>query len=229
MNWLLIAVVALIGFHIYDGIHRGFIRKTVSMASFLVTLLLVTWLSPLVADFLIDQTPFYDDLKQKCTEVFYSDDFDETEKSGQVLAIEGMELPQSIKEMLLENNNHEVYDMLQVADFYEYVGAYLARMILNTMAYLLTFVLVWTALKIAVVAMDLVAKLPLLHGVNKLAGAGIGAAEGIAFVWVAFLLVTVFSSGEFGQRFFEMIRESELLLFLYENNLIMKLVYGMIL
>lgn len=228
MNWLIIAVAGIVLFNVFDGFRRGFIKKSVAVLSLVLTLAFVTWLTPIITGFLTDYTPLYDNLQKKCTEAFTDTDFNENEKTDQALAIEEMHLPDNIKEMLLENNNHEAYDLLEVTGFYEYVGAYLAKMIINTAAYLLSFVIVWTALRVITMALDIVAMLPLLHGINKLAGGVLGAAEGIVLVWIAFLLVTAFCSGAVGQQFFEMISESRFLLFLYENNVIMKIVYGLI-
>lgn len=228
MNWLLLAAAALIIFHVYDGAHRGFIRKAVSMASFVITLVLVTWLTPQITDFLSENTAVYSKVQEHCMKIFADKTYDEDEKSEQVLAIEDMQLPKSIKERLLENNNHEVYDLLEVTGFYEYVGAYLARMMIHTFSYLLAFAIVWALLKAAMAALDVITKLPLLHGINQIAGAVLGGVQGIAIVWIVFLVVTVFCSGEIGKYFFELISESEFLTFLYENNMIMQRVYDLV-
>lgn len=227
-NWLLIVVAGILLFNIFDGFRNGFIRKAVSVLSIVVTLVVVSWVTPTVTGFLTEHTLIQKNLQEKCTQMFYSEDYDEEEKSEQVLAIEAMPLPDNVKEMLLENNNYEAYDLLQVSGFYEYVGAYVARMIINALAYLIAFVLVWTALRVLLTALNIITSLPLLHGINKLAGGVLGAAEGVVLVWVLFLLATVFCNGSFGQQLFEMICESRLLTFLYTNNLIMQVVTGLI-
>lgn len=228
MNWLLIIVAGIILFNVFDGIRCGFIRKAVSMLSLVATLVLVTWLTPMITGFLTEYTPIQKSLQEKCAQMLYDDDYNEKEKSDQVSAIEAMPLPDNIKEMLLENNNYEAYHLLNVTGFYEYVGAYLARMIISAMAYLIAVIVVWTSLRAVLTALNIIAKLPVLHGINKLAGGVLGAAEGIAFVWIAFLVVTVFCNGSLGQQFFNLISESRLLTFLYTQNIIMKIVSGLI-
>lgn len=44
----------------------------------------------------------------------------------QRIAIEKLNLPQSMKDALIENNNSEVYQLLGVDHFIEYVSTYLA-------------------------------------------------------------------------------------------------------
>ena len=173
MNWLFWVVVVFIGYHVIDGLRRGFIRKAVSAISLILTLVLVTYLTPQITTFIQEHTSLYTNLQETCSELFLSGEYNEEVKTDQVLMIENMELPENVKEMLLESNNTEAYDLLEVTGFHDYVGAYLANMIINALAYLITFVIVWTALRAVLLAMDIVTMLPVLHGINKLAGGGL--------------------------------------------------------
>lgn len=228
MNWLFWVVVVFIGYHVIDGLHRGFIRKAVSALSLIVTLVLVTWLTPQITTFIHDNTSLHQSLQEKCSEIFLSGEYNEEVKTDQVLMIESMDLPENVKEMLLENNNTEAYDLLEVSGFHDYVGAYLANMIINALAYLISFVIVWTAIRAILLALDVVTMLPVLHGINKLAGGALGLVIGVVLVWVAFLLVTILCNGDLGRQFFELINSNPFLLFLYNQNVIMKIVFGLI-
>lgn len=228
MNWLFWITIVFLGFHVIDGYRKGFIRKTVSAVSLILTLVLVTYLTPQITSFLQEHTSVYANLQEKCSEMFLDEDYDANVKTDQVLLIEHMELPENIKEMLLENNNTEAYDLLAVTGFYDYVGAYLANMILDTLAYLITFVLVFAGMKILLAALDIVTMLPILHGINKLAGGVLGMALGVLQVWLVFLLVSALCSGDLGKMFFQLISENQFLMFLYEHNLIMNIVFGLI-
>jgi len=227
MNWLFWAVVVFIAYHVIDGLRRGFIRKAVSAVSLIVTLVLVTYLTPQITNFIQEKTSLHKNLQQKCSEMFLNNEYNENVKTDQVLMIENMDLPENIKEMLLENNNTESYDVLEVSGFHDYVGAYLAKLIINALAYLLSFVIVWTAIRAILIAMDVVTKLPILHGINKLLGGGLGLVYGVVLVWIVFLLVTILCNGELGRQFFALISDNQFLLFLYNQNVIMKIVFGL--
>lgn len=229
MNWLFFAVAAFLIFHVIDGFRRGFVRKFVSAITLVLTLVLVIALTPMVTSVIQEHTSLQQSLQEKCSEMLQTETFDENVKSDQVMMIDRMNLPDSVKRMLHENNNSEVYKLLEVANFHEYVGAYLAKLIISAMSFLLTFLLVWTLLKIILIAMDLIAKLPLLHGINQLAGGALGLVEGVFLVWVVFLLVAAFCNGEVGQKFYAMINESQMLTYLYEKNVLMNIVFGLIL
>lgn len=228
MNWLFIVVAVFIGFHVFDGHRRGFIRKAVSALSLIITLVLVTWLTPRVNTFLQDHTSVHRNVQKTCVELFTDSDYDANVKTEQVQMIENMNLPDNLKEMLLENNNAEAYSFLNVTGFYDYVGAYLANVIVSAMSYVIAFVVVWTLVRVLLVACNIVAMLPVLHGVNKLAGAALGAVEAVVLVWIAFLLVTVFCNGSLGQTVFALIEENAFLSFLYGRNVIMNVLFGLI-
>lgn len=228
MNWLFWAVAALILYEMIDGFRKGFIRKSVSAVSMLLTLVLVTWLTPQLTTVIREKTEIQTNLQKTCSEFFMDDDYDPQVKTDQMLMIENMKLPENIREMLIENNNSEAYELLAVTGFYEYVGAYLANMIINALAYLLSFVVVWALLKAVLTALDVVTMLPILHGVNKLAGGVLGVAQGILLVWVLFLLAAILCNGSMGQQFLELINENQFLNYLYERNVIMEIVFGLI-
>ena len=228
MNWLFWVVVVFLGYHVIDGLRRGFIRKAVSAVSLVITLVLVTYLTPQITTFVQDHTSIHEKLSEKCSEILLNSNYNESLKTDQVLIIEDLELPENIKEMLLENNNTESYNLLQVSGFHEYIGAYVANLIINALAYLLSFILIWTALQLLLMALDVVTKLPILRGLNQLAGGALGIVYGVALVWIAFLLVTVLCNGNLGRTFFELIKENSFLLFLYNQNVIMKIVFGLI-
>ena len=227
MNWLFWVVVVFLAYHVIDGLRRGFIRKVVAALSLVITLVLVTFVTPHITNFIQERTALHENLQEKCSEIFLNDQYDEEVKTDQVQIIEHMELPENIKEMLLENNNTEVYNVLEVSGFHEYVGAYLAGLIINALAYLISFVVVWTAIRAILLAMDVVTKLPILHGINRLAGGALGVVYGVVLVWIAFLLVTILCNGNLGKQFFELIHENPFLMFLYNQNIIMKIVFGL--
>lgn len=227
MNWLFFVVIAFLIYQVADGLRRGFIRKAVSAVSLIITLVLVTYLTPHITTFIQDHTSMHEKLQEKCSEMFLSEDYSADVKTDQVNMIENMDLPENIKEMLLENNNTEAYEILKVGGFREYVGAYLANLIINALAYLISFIVIWLALRALLTALDIVAKLPLLRGINKLAGGALGLVQGIVFVWIAFLLVSVLCNGNLGRQFFGLIHENPFLLFLYNQNVIMKILFGL--
>lgn len=72
-------------------------------------------------------------------------------------------------------------------------------------------------------SLNLVSKLPLLGGVNKLAGIAAGAAEGVIIVWILFLILTTFNFWGLGEYITASIKGDQILGFLFYNKYIMEL------
>lgn len=251
MNWLLIGFGLLCLLCMLIGYIKGLIKIAVSLAATIATVVLVVILTPYVGDFIHSVTPIDEMIVKKCESAMTPsvDDLDLTgtplegidlEQSGlsaeeikealgnveipknvQIQAIENAELPGIFKEMLLNNNNSEVYSSLGVTTFPEYVGAFLAKVIINMVAFLITFILVTIVVRTAIFALDVIADLPVLGGVNRLVGAFVGLATALIIMWIFCIIITLLYTTSVGQICFAYIADSKILTFIYNNNYIL--------
>ena len=86
----------------------------------------------------------------------------EIPRDAQIAAIEGADIPGVFKALLLNNNNSEMYDELGVDNFIQYISAYAARLIINILSFILTFVIITVVMRAIIFALDIVANLPVL-------------------------------------------------------------------
>ena len=110
----------------------------------------------------------------------------------------------------------------------EYVSDYVAGMIINGAGFVILFLIVYTILHIIVGCLDLMAKLPVVSGINKIAGALLGGAQGLFFVWLLLLLVTAFSQSGWARAVIGQIEASKWLSFLYHYNFLSKIAAGLV-
>lgn len=147
----------------------------------------------------------------------------EIPRDVQVAAIEKADLPDVFKNLLSVNNNSKIYKELGVDTFAQYVGSYLARLIINIVAFLCTFVLITIVLRAIVFALDIVSNLPVLGFINRLAGGAIGVIGALVIVWTVFVVITLLYTTSFGKEMYRMIQSDAILKTIYEYNPIMKL------
>lgn len=226
----------MLGMVLY-GHWKGLIRLAVSMLALIVTLVIVRFAMPYATEFIKENTSIYSWMVERMETAFQVEEppKDEwPEMSGDTSAafqrrfIEEMELPEEIKELLIENNNSEVYRMLGVDAFAGYIGNYLAHLMLNFIGFVVLFLLVYVGLRLLAGALDLVARLPILSGMNQLAGAVLGGVHGLIYVWIFFLILTIFSRSALAGKLMPQIRSSVWLSYLYRYNLISRLVLGIV-
>ena len=231
MNWLLIGVLLFIVICCANGYRKGFIRLAVSFVFVILTIALVKMVTPYFGTFLREHTPLYNGIKETCMDYFREDagEYDAQRKSDQVRAIENSRFPEGLKKSLLENNNSEIYAILEVTGFDDYIGTYLARTITNIIAFVLAFLIIYLFLRAVLLSLDILTRLPVLHGINKTAGFFLGLAESLVFIWIAFLVITIFCTGKTGTMLLGMIDDSLFLSLLYTNNYLLKIISALVL
>ena len=125
--WLSVLVaVYLVGMTLY-GHYRGFIRQTVSVAALVISIVAVNLASPYVKTFLLESEGVQTAVTKAVSFALDgtpSDWEQESQPSAQRAYIEELPLPEQIKSLLIENNNSEVYEMLGVDRFADYLAAY---------------------------------------------------------------------------------------------------------
>ena len=82
----------------------------------------------------------------------------EIPRDMQISAIENADIPSVFKNLLLTNNNSEIYDKLGVTGFVSYVSAYMAKLIINVAAFLLTFIVVSIILRAIIFSLNVVSE-----------------------------------------------------------------------
>lgn len=156
------------------------------------------------------------------------EDTTNAEPSDEGLTIEGLELPEQIKRLLSENKTAEDYGSLGAEALQDYVGSYLADIMLRILVFVVLFLAIFILLRVLVFWLDLIAKLPILSGLNQIAGAVLGGLEGLVFVWIGCMILTLASGTGLGGQIMSQVDISPWLSWLYENNLLSYLVLGLL-
>ena len=89
-------------------------------------------------------------------------------------------------------------------------------------------VLVYKIVDFILSSLKMLSSLPVLKGVDKLFGFGVGAMEAVLIIWAAFLLIVAFDPAGISAAVMEDVRENYLLTFLFQNNLLADVISGRI-
>jgi len=231
VNWLLIIVLIILIGSALLGYRKGLIKTVFSMFSTIIALILTLIISPTVNDIMRNNENFYNMVLDKVNVALSMNEEnieDEIQlgdiKEDQLSLIDDLPLPEVIKDSLKKNNTQEIYKALAVNNFKSYISNYFTSIIINALAFIITFVIIIVCLWIISILLDIISRLPVLNRINKTSGLLIGLLQGLFNVWLLFIMLTTFGGAEFGQKIFLMIEESKLLSFIYNNNLILPFV-----
>lgn len=223
MNGLFAVVIIILAGATLHGYRKGMVRVVFSLVSLVLTIGLVSWLTPHVSEFLKSSTPVYSTIKEKCVESVQMKTQEEVKQkteNTEPIRIAGIEIPEEWQEMLQEKADHAADNILERNGIYEKIGDYIAGVIVNIIACVISFIVVVIVLRILINMLDIIAKLPVLNSVNHLGGILAGAAEGVIIVWILFFIITLCQNSEWGQNLLMDIHQNSFLKMLYENNAI---------
>lgn len=138
--------------------------------------------------------------------------------------IEALPVPDVLKELLLDYNNSEGYRSLNVGSFQEYIIEFIATVILNVLSFVAAVIIVQLFLWVAIAALDIIAHVPVIRFVNRIAGLLLGLLQALFLIWLFFLILSMLSATDIGRNLMVMVQESEMLTYLYDSNLFLRIV-----
>ncbi len=229
--WLSIAAGAfLVGMMLY-GHYRGLLRQCVSLGALILTIITVKIATPYITDFIKANPVIRENAANFIIEVSGWEPPTEAEgvlPAVQRMSIEEMKLPKSVKDVLLENNNSEFYKLLGVEQFEEYISTCLADILINSAGSVLVFAASYIVIHLVIRWLDLLSRLPIICGLNQMAGGIVGLAEGFLILWIAGFILSFFTETPIGQILEEQVNKSIWLSFIYRYNLMNLLLGGLI-
>ncbi len=224
MTWLGMASILLLLIFGAMGYARGLLKEILSMAVLALSAGSVWLINPAVSSMIKEHTAFYTEVREYCKEGLEKQLDPEIEmgREAQIATIDRLPLPEGIKKGLIANNNSEVYSLLAVNRFTDYVADYVATILTNGAGVMLSFVLSFTILKIMAHTLNLVEHSPGLRELNRAAGGVLGAAKGVIVLWILGLAATVLCSTPIGKNCMDAIQKDVFLTFLYETDIFVK-------
>lgn len=236
MNGFLIAVLLILIGSAVIGYWRGLIRIAFSLISMVLLIVLVSWATPHITEFLKESTNIHQDLEETCTNRIRSSMEDTLNHYGEQLEVPGaaraewegeLPIPKEWLEQVLEKTQDTVTHTAEESGLYQQAGSYLADWILQGIVFFVTYFLCSIVLRLAVGLLDVVARLPVIKGVNRALGAVAGLLQGLLLVWLLLFFVAIAYTSPFGQTLLAYIRESTVLSWLYQHNIILYLFHYM--
>ena len=202
-TWLGIAVCILIIAACVWGFKRGFVKEIVSAFFMILSFLMVWVINPYMNGFIRNYTPVYETVHERCQELVENqlDGQKSLNKTEQSEFVDRMPVPEMLKKSLIQNNT---------------------VMAVNGISFLASYLLSVIVIRLLGYILDVLAKLPVINGINKAAGAVVGGAKCIVIIWVVFLALTLLCNTQLGQKGMELIQNDVFLNFLYSQNVFIK-------
>ncbi len=216
-----IIVIVIMVLFAYYGMRRGLVSTFFSIFHQVFTIILVNAFNPFVSTYIRSSElgAIINQYITKTIGTYFS--------GGTPLKIENpfetLPLPQSIKTSMFEHNNPEVYKILEADSITAYISGYVTNIVINTLSAVLLFAIISITLRYITRTMKIVKRIPVLREFNALGGAVVGLAQGILFIWMIFVVMTLcFVQGS--EAIFAELSKSTIALALYNSNILLHFV-----
>lgn len=209
MNIMLLIVLGIFAGYIYMGTRIGLMKMAFGLLSSLFLLGISFLVSPTISMRLENDPKVLSYVETKLDQVYET--YQELKEEGKEREEDS---PKEKKEKQGKRFSKEVTEKL--------TKAYAAHLVIRTFVFMWVYLIAGLILLFVEKILCLIARLPVLNSLNRLAGGGLGAIKALIVVWLFFMVLTIFLEHEIAKQGLMQIGENEFLRMLYDNNLIVK-------
>lgn len=210
-------IVAILAISIIIGYYRGLTKSLIRILSFVIAIIIAAVFFKPVSNLVIENTEIDDQIKSSIISLVQ----DEVKEDGEVK--EDSNLPKALVDYINKSIETAVTEtkeaiVISVADT-------LTETIINVAVAIILFVVTEIILLIVSIASDLITKLPVIKQFDKTGGVIYGAVRALALIFVVLAAFSLMSPLIEGTGIVSLINKSFIGGWLYNNNLILQLVF----
>ena len=234
MNPVDLVILGILAVSGLFGLYRGFIASVASMGGSLLSLGLSFWLSPMVADFLRNNTSLSNTLMSYADAATRLKDSTLSGLSVQGLTSESISsilgrasLPAPLDKLLQNNLEQQVYKAANIPqDVGHYVTQTIVSALMNVICFVVTFVLLLILFHVIINLLKAIFRFPVLKQLNSIAGGAFGLLRGALLCFVLFALMPLLQTVIPVEGLGEMVETSTLAPLFNSGNLILSIMNG---
>ena len=204
-------IIAIVLLFVFIGYKKGLTGSLIKLLSFVIAVALAFMLYKPVANAIIENTEIDDNIKEAITRTFNQED--NNEKEGE----------KNIPLTMVENINNEIENATN--EVKTTIIEETTKTIINVASAIVIYIIVRIILLIISLFASQITKLPLIKQADEIGGIVYGAVEGIVIVYIALSIISLISVIWVDNIAVTAITKSVLGNMLYNNNIILKLLF----
>lgn len=136
----------------------------------------------------------------------------------------GIQLPETVVDQILEKAGSAAGEVMEASGIYTAIAQALADFVIEGLAFFIAFIFASLLVHIISQLLGIVSHIPILKGINRSLGVIAGGVYSLFIIWIAFYIVALSSTAEWGTAVIMYIYQNPFLTYLYENNAIITLI-----
>ncbi len=233
MNILAVVILVVLLFSVFAGYKNGFLKTAFSLVSWIVVLVICNVATPVVTEMLIEKTDIETTIQvaldAKINEVISNtmtelgvSELPEGVTFELPEELEGA-LPEELRSSLMMEGLTLLGNGLEGADVTFVDTAAIAERVVGIISLLIVLVFSRIAIVVVNIILGIASKLPLIGPLDKVLGLACGAGKGLIWSWLILAIVSLLALTGVNTEWAVYIAQSELLTWIQNNNMILKL------
>lgn len=144
--------------------------------------------------------------------------------SAQNDIIAEMNVPDIIKQALVNNNNSVVYSIFNVESLKEYIASFLGNILVSVAVVIILYFVGLIVGKLILKVLNIANDLPVIGLFSRAGGFVVGLLKGVCVVWIVAIVVTFFCCKPWAQDFMSTLEYSFAAGWFYKNNILLYVV-----
>lgn len=244
MSLMDVAVLAVLVYCGYRGYRRGFLRVVYSLFGWMIVLGIVSWCTPYLTQYLVENTALESYFQQKCEDYLektasekledYKTETDTETDTGTETGVpaadstgvgesDEIRLPESFAKQLTGELADSAGTILAESGMYSELAAAIAHFIIEGISFFISFLLSGFLMRAVGRMVNRISRLPVIHGANKSLGMAAGVCKGLLIIWLVLYVLALCAASDTGEQILGYVKQSPFLLYLYDNNMILEL------
>lgn len=212
-----IIIIAILALCVFLGYKRGLTKSAIKILSFVLSIVIAFILFKPISNVIINKTQIDDNIKKAVVQVVQ----DDINEEGKVE--EDSNLPQSMVNYINKQITKSVEETKQTA--VNTAAEQISKLAVNAMVLILVFVVARIILIFVNILSELLTSLPVIKQVDKTGGIIYGLLEAFIIISFIFAIISLISPMIEKTSLVTMINKSILGSALYNNNIILKLIF----
>ncbi|WP_250277969.1 CvpA family protein [[Clostridium] colinum] len=189
LDFILIAIFIAC---IINGYYKGLFREIFDIIGFVLGIVIFAIIYPIINNALLKST-FLTKVKDWVVYDLKLGQFVTTTQEDIVAGIQSLNVPNIIKDLLLENNNEVFYNVFGVKNVVDYISTFVGVIVISLITVFVVILIVSILMSILSRTTNFLSKVPVLGKFDKIGGVCFGVLNGIFTIWLVGIIVLVLS------------------------------------
>ena len=226
-DWVQISVITFMVVMLISGYYKGFVKMSSNLVTLIMSIVITRMAKPYFQEWIKNNEAVKSFVSEKVeflvTEYIESTAGNSTQMQNDFLSGSDNNIVNIIIKNSLGKSDGNISELLGIDKIASVITEKISDFVLSIITFIILMIAITIIMKLIFYILDKIAGLPVLTVINRISGALLGLIESILYIWIIFIVLSLFPKNGLITDIMEQInRKGTWLYFLKESNLFIK-------